>query len=111
MEIIADILGVVSEGAKKTRIMYQANLSYKLLVHYLGEVMEMGLVATENGNLYELTAKGAAFLEKFQGYHARRVEVEEQLNTVQEEKVMLENRFLNARNTDPSKKEAKKAAA
>lgn len=36
-EIIADMLNVVSGRAKKTKIMYQANLSYKLLQKYLAE--------------------------------------------------------------------------
>jgi len=44
LEIVADVLGVVSGGARKTQIMYQANLSYKLLVHYLKDVIKMGLV-------------------------------------------------------------------
>ena len=46
LEIIADILSVVRGGAKKTRIMYQANLSYRLLALYLEFVKEAGLVLT-----------------------------------------------------------------
>jgi|GEM_PF-391873 len=100
LEIIADVLGVVSGGARKTQIMYQANLSYKLLVHYLKDVIDMGLVKMKDGNTYELTEKGFDFLEEFKGYYEHRVEVEEQLNEVQDKKVMLENRFLNAGNKD-----------
>ena len=100
LEIVADILGVVSDGARKTQIMYQANLSYKLLIHYLKDVIDMGLVKMKDESTYELTEKGFEFLEEFKGYHKRRVEVEEQLNGVQDEKVMLENRFLNSRNMD-----------
>ena len=100
LEIVADVLGVVSDGARKTQIMYQANLSYKLLVRYLKDVIDMGLVKMKGEDTYELTEKGFEFLEKFRGYYERRVEVEEQLNGVQDEKVMLENRFLNSRNMD-----------
>lgn len=100
LEIVADVLGVVSGGAKKTQIMYQANLSYKLLIHYLKDVINMGLVKMKDGNTYELTKKGFDFLGEFKGYYERRVEVEEKLNGVQNEKTMLENRFLNARNMD-----------
>jgi len=116
LEIIADVLGVVSGGAKKTKIMYQANLSYKLLVHYLKDVIDMGLVKMKDGNTYELTKNGFDFLKEFKGYYERRVEIEEQLNGVQNEKTMLENRFLNAGNMDaglkncPSKKDEKKEA-
>lgn len=116
LEIIADILSVVSGGAKKTKIMYQANLSYKLLTRYLKDVIDMGLVKTKSGNTYELTEKGSDFLREFKGYYERRVEVEEHLNDVQDEKVMLENRFLNAGSMDaglrnyPGKKGEKKKA-
>jgi len=39
LQIIADMLSVVRGGAKKTHIMYQANLSYTLLGRYLSEVL------------------------------------------------------------------------
>lgn len=100
LEIIADVLGVVSGGARKTKIMYQANLSYKLLIHYLKDVIDMGLVKMKGENTYELTEKGSDFLREFKGYHEHRVEVEEQLNEVHDKKVMLESRFLNAGNMD-----------
>jgi len=100
LEIVADVLGVVSDGARKTQIMYQANLSYKLLINYLKDVIDMGLVKMKDRRTYELTDKGFKFLEEFMGYYERRVEVEEQLNDVQDKKVMLENKFLNARNMD-----------
>lgn len=100
LEIVADVLGVVSGGAKKTKIMYQANLSYSLLIRYLKDVIDMGLVKMKDGNTYGLTEKGFDFLEEFKGYRERRVEVEEQLNDIQDKKVMLENRFLNAGNMD-----------
>ncbi len=100
LEIIADVLSVAREGAKKTQIMYQANLSYKLLTRYLKDVIDMGLVRMEGENTYELTEKGSDFLREFKDYYERRVEVEEKLNDVQDEKMTLENRFLNAKNMD-----------
>lgn len=100
LKIIADVLGVVRGGAKKTEIMYGANLSYKLLVRYLKDVIDIGLVRMEGGNTYELTEKGSEFLLEFKDYHERRVEVEQRLSKVKDEKVMLENRFLNAERVD-----------
>jgi len=43
---LESVLSVISgnEGARKTQIMYQAYLSYKLLVRYLKDVMDAGLV-------------------------------------------------------------------
>jgi len=116
LEIVADVLGVVSGGAKKTKIMYQANLSYSLLVRYLRDVIDMGLVKMKDGNTYGLTEKGSDFLREFKGYYKHRVEVEEQLNDIQDKKTMLENRFLNAENMGaglkncPGKKGEKKKA-
>ena len=97
LDIIADVLGVVSDGARKTQIMYQANLSYKLLIRYLQDVINMGLVKTKDGTIYELTGKGSKFLRQFKGYVERRVEAEAQLNGVQNEKMSLETKFLNSK--------------
>ena len=112
LEIIADVLGVVREGAKKTQIMYQANLSYRLLTRYLKDVLDLGLVRMEDEITYELTEKGAGFLQEFKGYHERRVKVEMQLNDVEEKKLVLVNTFLNTHNVHaglkncPKKKDA-----
>ena len=96
LQIIADVLSVVKEGAKKTRIMYQANLSYKLLTRYLDDVLESGLVRCENGDCYELTQKGREFLARFDDYFVHRQSAEEKLNHVMDEKEKLENTYLNA---------------
>lgn len=100
LEIVADILGVAKEGARKTAIMYQANLSYKLLVSYLKYVIDMGLVRMESGKTYELTEKGAGFLHEFKNYRERRVEVEKELGEIEEKKMMLEDKFLNTKSID-----------
>ena len=52
LKILAKILSVVNdnEGAKKTQIMYQAYLSYKLLTQYLNDVIDAGLVVSKNGS-------------------------------------------------------------
>jgi predicted transcriptional regulator len=67
LEIIVDVLNVASKRAKKTRIMYMANLSYRLLEKYLREVAELGFV-NSIGDLYEVTEKGRNFLEKYNSF-------------------------------------------
>ena len=42
LQIVADILFVVRDGAKKTQIMRRTNLSYKLLGRYPTDVIEAG---------------------------------------------------------------------
>ena len=91
LEIIADMLSVVRDGAKKTHIMYQANLSFKLLRQYLAEVLDAGLVNVDNGNYYTLTRRGQNFLDRFSEYSERRGQIEQQLNNVKDEKMVLEN--------------------
>jgi len=92
LDIIADILSVVNDnnGARKTRIMYQANLSYKLLAQYLNEVVEAGLVIFETKNYYMLTQKGNEFLAKFGEYHKSREKAEVQLNHAEDQRMTLE---------------------
>ena len=70
LEIIVAILNAVGDGAKKTKIMYVANLSYKLLEKYLGETVRVGLVSS-NHDFYEMTEKGQAFIEKYSDFSSK----------------------------------------
>jgi len=90
LQIVADILAITCRGAKKTWIMYQANLSFKLLCKYLDEVMTAGLVRCENGDCYVLTVKGEEFLSRYQEYSRHCESLEEHLNHVNGEKDVLE---------------------
>ncbi len=90
LRIIADILHIASEGANKTRIMYQANLSYKLLCQYLEQVISAQLVACEKGKSYVLTSSGEQFLERLDEYHKQCEQLEEQTVSVEGEKAELE---------------------
>lgn len=93
-DIIADMLLVASSGsgAKKTQIMYQANLSYKLLTKYLDEMRKTYLLSFERKQRhYVLTPKGKQFLEVYKEYSKRAKFVEKRLNDVDGKKRMLEN--------------------
>jgi predicted transcriptional regulator len=90
--ILANILSVISEngGAKKTQIMYQAYLSYKLLKQYLKDLTESKLVVCRSENYYALTPKGEQFLARFTEYNESREKVNEQLNHIDDQRSMLE---------------------
>lgn len=91
LDIIADILSVASKDAKKTQIMYQANLSYKVLQKYLSEVVGSSLVHFEGGrSLYQLTDKGRRFLEAYEEYSRYYRHVEKRLNDVESRRKSLE---------------------
>ena len=75
IEIVRDILQTVLTGAGKTRIMYQCNLSYKLLKRYLEDLKRAKLLRVEKQKDYLITKKGELFLKRFEDYtdHAERV--------------------------------------
>lgn len=90
-DIIADILAVARQRAKKTQIMYQANLGYRLLTRYLAEVRRAYLVRFEREEkCYVLTRKGMEFLERYKEYSKRNKHVERQVNDVDGKRKMLE---------------------
>jgi predicted transcriptional regulator len=88
--IIADILKIAAQGARKTRIMYVANLSYDLLEKYLEETtMSLGFVQrTADG--YGITEKGRAFLERYTQFSSKYSSVEQLIESMESEKRVLE---------------------
>ena len=63
-EIIAEILKVAKNGAKKTRIMYSCGFSYRFTEKYLTLLLETGLLRI--GSSYHTTEKGLRFLQNYQ---------------------------------------------
>lgn len=89
LKIVADILNAVGDGAKKTRIMYIANLSYKLLGKYLKKTIEAGLISSYN-DFYKVTEKGQIFLERFDDFSSRYSKLEMKLEEISFEREVLE---------------------
>ena len=91
LDIIADILNIASRNAKKTQIMYQANLSYKVLQRYLTEIMEASLISFESAKqYYMLTPKGREFLDAYKKYSRTNKSMEKRLNDVCTKRKVLE---------------------
>ena len=99
LAILAKILSVVNnaKGAKKTHIMYQAYLSYKLLIQYLNDVTKAGLVMCGKENCYRLTKKGGEYLAKFGEYDKSRVCFDEQVNHIEDQRLLLEEMCPNTK--------------
>ena len=92
LDIIAAILYVASKTAKKTQIMYQANLSYKVLQRYLFEIESAHLVIFSDKNqCYSLTEKGRSFLQAYEKYSVTNRNVEKRLVDVASKKKILED--------------------
>ena len=65
LEIMADVLSAARKGARKTEIVYKANLNFNRVERYLLHLEENGLIAN-TGALYTTTDKGRKFLHDFQ---------------------------------------------
>lgn len=70
MDIMAEILKVARDGAKKTHIVYKANLNFKVLEEYLEKMISAGLVTIlkEKRNLIQTTEKGVTYLKNYRGF-------------------------------------------
>jgi predicted transcriptional regulator len=94
LDIIADILNVASRNPKKTQIMYQANLSFRVLQKYLVEVKDASLVCFEDETqCYALTPKGREFLENYKQYSKTSRQAEKIMDKVNIKKQTLERLF------------------
>ncbi len=67
-EIIANLLKIARNGSLKTHLMYGANLSYHMVNHYLGILLQSDLIREErsedgSSKQYRTTEKGFRCLE------------------------------------------------
>jgi predicted transcriptional regulator len=69
LEITADILRVAVGGARKSHIVYQANLNFQIIKNYLKELINSGLLQspTNGGKLYTTTEKGIQYIHYYDG--------------------------------------------
>jgi len=95
LEIIRDMLSAASEKTRKTRIMYQANLSYRLLEKYLKSLLESGLVKCVDDSFYLITWKGKEFLQSYDDYLERCRTLGEKIRGVRKDRLLLENMCFN----------------
>lgn len=94
MDIVADILAVASRNSKKTQIMYQANLSFRLLQKYLVEISRASLICFEDETkCYALTSKGKEFLEAYSQYSKTNRHAEKIIGDVNLKKQTLQKLF------------------
>lgn len=91
LEIVRDVLMVVAVGVRKTRIMYQANLSYPLLEKYLHRLLRSRLVECEDGLSYSITAKGKEFLQMYTELLERHRRIREEVSGAGKDRLLLEN--------------------
>jgi predicted transcriptional regulator len=95
--IIADILNAAGKGAKKTRIMGVANLSYRLFEKYLREIVQVDFLRLNNDG-YEVTEKGQTFLEKYNDFSSRYSRLQNELQSAMYEREVLKKTCQPLRN-------------
>jgi predicted transcriptional regulator len=66
LDICVDILHVARKGAKKTHIVYKANLNFKIVKKYINRLIKTGMLSSANdSSLYVTTGQGIKFLIKY----------------------------------------------
>jgi predicted transcriptional regulator len=65
LDIIESILLICRDGAKKTEIVYKANLNFKNAEVYLNWLIDREMIMKE-GKIFEITSKGSELLSNLQ---------------------------------------------
>jgi predicted transcriptional regulator len=67
IEILADILKVALTGAKKSHIVYRANLNFEVVKKYLKRLMDADLITYSNAEnrQFKTTTKGEEYLRQY----------------------------------------------
>jgi len=65
-DITAEILSIARGGVLKTRIVYGANLNFRMAASYLNRLVKAGLIE-HKGRRYRATQKGLRFVERYNG--------------------------------------------
>jgi predicted transcriptional regulator len=66
--IISKILDICTEGAHKTKIVYQANLNFRTVNPYLELLTKNGMINAQKESklvVYETTTRGLALLDNY----------------------------------------------
>lgn len=67
LDIRADILRTAMEGARKTHIVYKANLNFKIVKKYLANLIgEKLLEIGEDDRFYFTTGRGKSWLSRYE---------------------------------------------
>lgn len=100
LDIVRDVLSIALVKVRKTRIMYQANLSHVQLEKYLKVLLDGGLVERDGDSLYLTTQKGREFLKTYADYLGRCSRVRKEVEGTAREEQLLEDMFSNGKNND-----------
>ena len=98
LDIVRDLLSVALVKVRKTRIMYQGNLSYVQLERYLKVLLDGGLLKCDHDSCYVITKRGREFLRVYDRHVQRCSRVKEEVEGTVRERQLLEATFFNGKN-------------
>jgi predicted transcriptional regulator len=98
LDIVRDILSIASVKVRKTKIMYQANMSYVQLEKYLKVLLDGGLVECDGDSCYLITQKGREFLQTYANYVERCRRIRKEADGTARDKQLLEDMCFNGKN-------------
>ncbi|MGD6934473.1 MAG: winged helix-turn-helix domain-containing protein [Candidatus Bathyarchaeia archaeon] len=87
--LLAAILEAANSGAPKTRIMINANLSFKLLEKYLGLSLQLGYLELDGSN-YKVTKHGRVFLFRYKRFMRQHEQIQKSLQNLANERALLD---------------------
>lgn len=67
LDIYADILNISRNGAKKTQIVYKANLSFEIMKKHVQVLSDKGLIE-QSGRLYFTTDRGVNYIDQYRDF-------------------------------------------
>ena len=94
LDIVREILSIASVKVRKTRIMYQANLSFTQVKRYLQSLLESGLVEFFDDAFYLTTSKGKEFLQMHTEYLTRVRRLGEEAAKTEKSRLQLESMWV-----------------
>jgi predicted transcriptional regulator len=67
IKLVVDILEIAINGAKKTEIVYRANLNFKQVQKFLDFLIKKGLISVSSNKrkCYQTTEKGKEFIRRY----------------------------------------------
>ena len=97
LDIVKAVLCIASVRAKKTKIMYGANLSFHQVQKYLSVLSRSGLLAHDVDSGYFITNVGREFLSLYEEYLERSSVLREEVERNTQYRLQLENMCFNNR--------------
>ena len=106
LDIVRDMLAIASTKVKKTRIMYQANLSFLQVEKYMKTLLDEGLLTRDGngGTSYLTTEKGKEFLRLYDDYLARCRDLVDEVDGANKQRTQLESMCFNTKEEANQKK-------